>query len=139
MSLTIELEVSDDEKAICASFTINLVGGEMLAVLHLYNAEVFDHVDYHDFLSRKSEELEFCELDGRVCLTWLDDKTIKCEVSKIGAGGDGEIRLYLPISALKQPLTELAAEMEKAKVVSKGKKPAQTADDFEKKLVEAEK
>uniref|UniRef100_A0A6C0CIS8 Uncharacterized protein n=1 Tax=viral metagenome TaxID=1070528 RepID=A0A6C0CIS8_9ZZZZ len=108
MSLSVDFKIGYDEKDVIAVFTIK-IGSKTLVTMTIYNAQVFNHDDYSDFIEHRREELEFCELDGRVCLSWQPDGQIKCEVSKIGAGGDGEMCLYLGMDLLKEPLIKLAA------------------------------
>lgn len=105
--MDIELKNVGDEKKVNATFLIKL-GGNLLATIFLDNPNVFTKEEYTDFVNHVRDELEFCELNGRVCLSWQPDDRIECEVSKIGAGGDGEICLYLAEELLSIPLLKLA-------------------------------
>jgi hypothetical protein len=109
MSLSVEIELKNvgEEKKLNATFLIKL-GSSVLATIFLDNPNVFTREEYVDFVNHKREELEYCELNGRVCLSWQPDNRIKCEVSKIGAGGDGEICLYLEMDLLSNHLLKLS-------------------------------
>lgn len=110
LRVTFDFYPEDGMMAIFKLFAGDLV----LARVRLFHPETFKRRDYEDFIAGRRQRLPFRNRnDGTVIISWHNvDQTIRCEVSKLEVGGDGDSVVYFPKDLMIGPLQELASRLE---------------------------
>lgn len=105
--IRLDLEFEETEDSFIAKFSLHVKDVQFCS-FYIFEPEMLSKQEYLDFSEGKLEELNFCDSNGNVSMTWTDKNTIKCEVSRFGAGGGGSSICYLPGDLAKPKLRELA-------------------------------
>lgn len=113
--MEVEVNFSEDdygeEKSLLASFSLHF-DEEKFCEFTIFEPEMFKKQEYLNFCEKKSSSMEFCNSNGYVAMSWTLDNKIKCQVSKHGAGGDGEIICYFPGNLMIPKIRELAGKLD---------------------------